>query len=251
MGNKSSSSTKTEVLNQAVNDALIKSVQQCSTAALQNQLIEVVGDGNTLDNVEMSQKLTSLAKCASSQEAVSALAANMASQLKQTAEAQNTALLGALQGSESKTEAEIQNIIENHITLDSMQSMISTLEQKQTITVVGKGNTLKNISMAQTMEAISTIMSDQVSKISSELTTNSSAEQAASSKVDDPITNALKAIGEIMTGPLKMFVIIFIVLIVGFLVWWSSGGSDIASQGLDMYAAQQGQLEQEPQYQMA
>jgi hypothetical protein len=31
-----------------------------------------------------------------------------------------------------------------------------------------------------------------------------------------------------------------IAVIAGFLYWWTSGGSDLADKGLDMYAEQQG-----------
>lgn len=240
MGNSTSSKSTTDILTQSINDAMIQSIQQCGSTSLQIQNIDVKGSGNVLNNVQMKQAVDSVMKCASSQEAMSAMAANIANTIKQTADSQGVALLGALQGADSQTNTKIKNIVENHINMQSVQSIMSAAIQKQTISVDGSNNVLMNISMDQLYKNITEAAAQQVAKIVSDITSSSTAEQSASSKVRDPISDAIKAIGDLIMGNFLIFALIMIALMAAALYWWNSGGMEFAQDGMALYAEQQG-----------
>lgn len=239
MGGSSSKSTLS-VMNQSINSAMISSIQNCGSSSVQMQEINVVGSGNVLNNVQMKQAIDSVTKCASDQSAMSDMTAKMAAAIKQTADSQGVALIGALQGSSSDVNTKIQNIVSNYINLQSMQNIVNNAVQKQTIKVDGTNNTLINISMDQFYKNITDAAASQTAALTTAVVADTQAEQHASSTTTDPISDAIKAVGSIITGNFLIFALIMIAVIAGFLYWWTSGGDEFASRGMDLYAQQQG-----------
>lgn len=252
MGNGTSSKSNMEVINQSINSAMISSIQNCASNSLQIQEIDVKGSGNVLNDVQMKQAITSITKCASDQSAMSDMTAKMAAAIKQTADSQGVALIGALQGSSSEVNTKIQNIVSNYINLQSMQNIVSAAVQKQTVKVDGTNNVLINISMDQLYKNLTDAAASQTAALTTAVVSDVQAEQQASSKVEDPISNAIKAIGDLIMGNFLIFALIMIACLGAFLLWWNSGGADFASQGMDLYAQQQGlgqsEYEQQGEY---
>ncbi len=248
MGAGSSSKNKLDIMNQTLNNAFISSIQNCGSSSLQLQEIDVKGSGNVLNDVQMKQVVNSVMKCASSQQAISDMAAKMAETIKQTAAAQNIALVGALQDSSSETDTNIKNIVSNYINMQSVQNITSNAVQKQTIKVDGANNVLMNISMDQFYKNLTEAAAEQVAKLSSAVVADTSAEQSSTSTSTNFIAEIFDSVGKMITGNFLIFAIILIACIGGFLIWWSSGGADFASQGMDLYAEQQGLGQGEEQY---
>lgn len=240
MGNGTSSKSNMEVMNESINSAMISSIQSCGSQSTQIQEIKVKGTGNVLNDIQMKQAIDTVTKCASDQSAMSDMTAKMASAIKQTADSQGVALIGALQGASSEVNTKIKNVVSNYINLQSMQNIVSAAIQKQTIDVDGSNNVLMNISMDQFYKNLTDAAASQTAKLTTAVVSETTAEQQASSKVQDPISNAIKAIGDLIMGNFLIFALIMIACIGGFLIWWQSGGDAFASQGMDLYAEQQG-----------
>jgi hypothetical protein len=249
----SSSKAKSTIIAEAVNEAMVNSMQTCTSNVDLEQSINVKGQGNVLSNIQMNQVYSSVMTCVNNTSWMSKFQNDLSAAIKQSAESQSVALLGALGNSDTEVENYIKNSVRNSVNVSTMTQLINNIKQKQTINVQGVGNTLINISMSQMNNNISSSTQELVGSMDVINRIAAVADQKAKSTQQDPIANLLSGLANLLTGPLMWVAIMLIGGLVIFVIFLNTGaGQAIMDKGFDYadgYAASQGYGSAEMQYQ--
>lgn len=234
MGNKSS--TSLSVCNDLAVNVSMDSIMSCSSAATQQQLIElkdVKGNVN-ISGVSMTQGASVNMSCVMDSVKQNEIAMKVSNALAQQAEASGQAVLSALGNTKANASANIHNKIMTNISANTTMEMSASVNQTQAITVanVGGNVVIANVSMEQGAQVIAQgLMKTQAyASVINEVAT--AMDQKSKSEEKNPIATVIdsigKAVGTVMSAP----ILIFGGLIVGALVLFvlikfvfKSGGS--------------------------
>ena len=207
----------------------------------------------------MDQVYRSITTCINKTDWMTKFQNDLSASIKQSAESQSVALLGALGNSNSEVETNIRNSVKNAVNVTTMTNLVNNMKQAQTVYVDGVGNTLLNVSMRQISDNIASSTQELVGSIDVINKIAAVADQKAKSTQQDPIANLLKGLSELFTGPLMWIAIMLIGGLIVFVVFLNSGaGSALMDQGFQQldnyqgnYADDQYQNGQDYQYEQA
>lgn len=132
MGTTSSSVSQSNVINKAITDVIMKTVQDCSSYMNINQSVNTSGL-NLFGSITESSTLS--ASCLSNIKMTSDLANAIAANIQQQATQNNVALLPSYTGNASISN--VQNIVQNKITDDVIQQCSASLTGNQSVNQSG------------------------------------------------------------------------------------------------------------------
>jgi len=232
MGTTASKSTA-ETLNDIAVEAVQRTVQNCTTTASQDQIMQV---DYVVGNVDISgstftQGMTVDMQCMMSDTKQSEISNTLTNTIKQFADATSKGLLVPPGGTEAETINDITNRIKTGLTQESIQNSMTAVSQSQKIQFgfIGKNFTAKNVSMTQTMDVIAksivqtSAVQSIINKVANDIDQSSTSES----------TGAETAIAEGLFGMLGAWaygvigvVVIISLLLFGFMFYFFFGGSE-------------------------
>lgn len=232
MGTTSSKSTS-EILNEVAVDVVQRTVQNCTTSATQQQIMQVdyVNGNVDISHSTFTQAMSVDMSCLLSDQKTSEIANKLATEVVQFAEAKSRGLLVPPGGTEASIISNLTNDIKTGLTQESVQNAITTGEQTQKIQFgfIGGNFIAKNVTMSQTMEIIAksivetamvqSIINDVSNKVDSEATSESTGTDAV---VADGLFGLL---GTWAYGVIGIVVVISLLLF-AFMFYFFFGGSE-------------------------
>jgi hypothetical protein len=228
----SSSKTNATVINEAVSELMLASMQSCSNEKDIVQEIVVKGQGNLLSDISMEQMYRSILTCANDTDWMSKLQTDIEDTIKQKADSKSLAFLGVLSESDSSVDSLVSKSVKDSINLKTVSDLVNKTRQKQSIYIEGKGNVLTNITMKQMNDDIASSTQALVGSIDILKKLKTDVDQEAKAAQDDPIANLLKGLSDIISGPIMWIGIIIIGGLIIFVVFMNSGaGASLIEQG--------------------
>lgn len=201
-----SSKTTVDILNSVAVSASMRTVQSCTTAASQNQLIQLQAVGDvTLGDINQSQGVSVNTECLFSTAKKNEMAASMSNDIVAKLSASSEGFLKSFGGSHSDAVTNIKNMFTAAVNMVDIQNNVTSSMQRQTLSVNAGGNLVAgNISQSQTAEIIakSIVESKNTNKVIQDIA-NAVDQNASSSNVGTAAALA------------KYIVIIVVVVIIG------------------------------------
>lgn len=213
-----------ETLNQIAIDVTQQTTSRCVTTSTQQQLIEatnVAGDV-VIEGSTLSQGSTIDMECLLSADTQSKIQSNIANEISQYADSQGQGMISALGSTKAEASANIKNMFESKVKLETLQESITKSMQVQAIraTNVGGNFVVRNVNMSQLASVVaktiikSTSYSDVINEIANKL------DQKATAKEDSPLKPLTDMIGGvagsitwIIIGVVAVAAVIVVVLI--------------------------------------
>jgi hypothetical protein len=192
----------------------------------------------------MVQTLRLSSSCAQDDKNVATIQQTVENAIKQQAEAQNVALLGAASSSNSVTATQIHNEVKAAITRETIQNIVNNFNAMQEIWLDGNSNIVEDITMEQSMEVLYDQSMAALSQMSVMQSLKNTAEQVSVAKQTNPISEIISAIGSIISymGTVWGIIIIVIVIVGGYLAYsfftGGSGGAPSPMMQLGQFAQQ-------------
>jgi len=224
----SSSKTKTNIGTELVASAIARSIVNCNTNTVISQKVSVQGDGNVVSGVTKNQATKLSIECFHSAENMAKIQNEVAAAIKQAAESQSVALLGVIGNSDAEIDLNITNAVKNDITQETIQNIVLSTNTEQGIDITGNYNLVKNVTQAQTAAMVSKNTQAAVNQMNSIAMITNAVDQAAKSTQEDPVTNAITAVGNAIAGimdafssPMTLMLILIAVVAVAYIL---SGG---------------------------
>jgi hypothetical protein len=177
------------------------------------------------------QKLT--LSCDQTSQALVDMQNQVAQAIKQAATAQNEALLGALQSSNSDVDSTIRNDVQNHLNLKNINELITNTNAAQGIDIHGNNNIVRNFTESDVQDILSSNSQKILQQMKTVNAITQQLDQKSDSTVTNPISEIIASIGQAiadvwnaMTGPLKWILIIIAVVLVAYLFSGYGSGAE-------------------------
>lgn len=200
-----------------VTNVIQSTTQSCITSDIGGNSILIDGNYNVLDNVTQTLSFTVNQNCSAMVEDPdnfsSAVANSIQQQLAQTS-AELGSFLSGSQGDNANTS--ITNAVTTNITQETVQNCLMQNSFPQSITVIGNGNDLMNVTQSTVADVIMTCTLNQNGAITSAQTIADTVNQISNQAMTNPISDCIdKIFGAGIVG----IVVIFVVLIVSIILY--------------------------------
>lgn len=233
MGNTNTKSS-IDVVNSMAIRSIQETIQNCTTTATNNQLIDlgyVVGDV-TIDGLTQKQGISVKMDCVLESNTTNKMAANIASVIKQYADAESEGLLVPPGGTEVEVISNIENDLEIAMRQTDAQESVSEATNNQTIQAayVGGNFVLKNVTMDQSIQMVATsiVKSTKVQETLAGILADLDQKSTATSKGTDAIIgDTISSIVDSITSSVGLLIalpIIIIFIFIGVIMFMNSGG---------------------------
>jgi hypothetical protein len=203
-------------MTEAVSKVLTKNIMKCDRKVVLNQTIDVSGDYNIVSNAKMRQGFEMSTTCFQDVSMMAQIQNEMFSEIKAQAKAQSVAVLGVLGNSDSETDTKIRNSINNEITSETMNLIVTNVNQSQGISVSGNHNIVENVDLEQLTNLVEKASQSVVSNLSVINTLANSVEAKSESSQTNPLDFIANMLGALMSGPI-IVILLIIAAVMGFL----------------------------------
>jgi len=219
MGGTQSKSVINQVTEISVK-ATMRTIQECSTAATQSQLIDLQAKGDiTIGDVTQRQGVQVDSKCLAQSDKQVKIRNDVAAAIANYAEAQGPAVLSLLGASKSEATVNIQNRLPMSFNMDTIQKNVTAVMQNQKIAV--KSTEGKIIAGALTQEQTAQIVAKSIvadkSYASALNDISNKIAQGSKAKSTNPIADIISSIGTAFTGWIVYIAIAIIVIVAAIL----------------------------------
>ncbi len=231
MGAAQSTTTSTlAVVNKAVSQTILSTLQNCAASATAGQTVDVSGSGNNISGINQSQAISINVSCLSNAATTTKLQADISNSIKQTLDQKSVALLSSLGMPSASARINIDNEVKNVFSQSNIQNCVTSLSGIQGVVVSGSNNTISGITQTQALSSISDCVSKQVQNLSTVMAAVNKADQ----DVKNTSTNPLDFIGDLFSGlsnvVLGGMALIVVVLIILLIAWKATSGGAPAAQ---------------------
>lgn len=190
-GTSSSNSTKIDV--SAAVTLLSQNIMNCASNTMASQELVVSGNFNVVDGRQM-QTLHLSATCSQNAQNIADLQQQISTALKAAAEAQSTALLGALNSTSSDVSTMITNDVKQNITQQTVANIVNSTNLQQKILISGDRN-IVNFSQEQTAQLVFTSCQDVINNLKSVQTMNNALDTSSSATTKNPLAEVVDSLG--------------------------------------------------------
>lgn len=196
MGNGSSSKTTTNIDTSIAVNALAQTIMNCTSNVQAGQSFIISGNGNIVSNSTQVQALSFNSTCKQSSENMADLQAKISNAISQVASTQTQAVMSAISaGSESETDVTIRNDVEQNITQQTIQNIISNVTAQQSLIISGNNNVVNNFTQNQTLSIVTSACQNSINSLKSVSDMNAAIDQSAKTEQKDPIAGIIGAVG--------------------------------------------------------
>ncbi len=183
----SKASNRVDVLNQTMTAVLTRSIMRCTTQSVITQRINISGSGNVINGVTMRSAFKLSSSCSQDSSSIQKIRDEVETAIKQKAESESIALIGALGNSKAESEANLRNLIGKNITAETINEIVQRTNTEQGLDISGSNNIVKNITQEILVDLMFQNAQDVLS--SSDLSTalKNAADQDALAKQTNPL----------------------------------------------------------------
>jgi hypothetical protein len=213
MGGGSSSMNASETFTKNVAEAMSESIQNCSGKTIIDMNVAIIGSGNVVKGLRLVQGMQLSTNCHTDDKNVAATQQAVENAIKQNAEAQGVALLGALGSSSSSNSTKIHNEVIAKINRKTIQNIINDYNLTMNFYLNGNSNIVEDVTMEQTAKVLQDNCLSAISQLSSVQEVKNEIDQKSKSTQTNPISEIISAIGSIFTSLGMIWMVIIIVVI--------------------------------------
>jgi hypothetical protein len=226
-GGGSKQKTVSETLTDVATNILTETIQKCGVSLNQSQEIVISGSYNVASDITMDQSFSINSSCTQDAKSMAEIQNKMAQAMTQKAEQLGDSVFGAIGGivgSKSKQDVEnhIKTSIKNEITARTVQDIIQTVNNVQSIRVSGDRNIIRNIAMTQIGKLISQNAQSAIQKTKLINDIKTKVDQEAKQTQENPFVGAIKGmwggINQLMSADWNSVIIIVLILVIGMVV---------------------------------
>jgi peptidyl-tRNA hydrolase len=199
MGGTESKAT-TNVVTEAVNKAVVRNIIDCKSNTTVKQQITVRGDGNIVRGVRQVQGVKLSLSCAQDAQSMARMQTDVQNAIKQAAESQGVALLGALGSTDSEVNNNIRQAVSNEVTQEAIQNIVLQTNLDQGIDIDGNMNLIQDVDQSQLSDMVSRNAQKIINKMEAITSIANKVTQDTKTEQSDPITSVVSAIGNAMTS---------------------------------------------------
>lgn len=210
MGGTQSSVSHYEALSSTSMSASMQTIQSCTTAASQSQIIQLVAAGNiTVGDITQVQGVSIDTQCLFSADKTNTMASDISNAIVNNLEASGSGMTSVVANTRTEAVTKIKNELVVAINMDSVQNSVASTMQNQTVSINSGGTIIAgNISQTQTASLIAkTIMKS---------TSVNSIIQDIANKADNKLKSEQKSA---LAGILKYVLLILLVLVVAYVIF--------------------------------
>ncbi len=190
----STSSSSANVATKSVVEAVTKNLMSCSSSSVATQSLIVSGSNNVVRGKQV-QYIKLSASCYQKAENIDNLQVIIKDAIKQAAEAQNAALIGALSTSNAVNDTNISNDVQQHITKETITNVINKSNTQQEVIISGNNNIVDNFTQEQTSDVVYSNVQDLLNKMSTIQTLESVAQQDSKSTQTNSFAEFVDSLG--------------------------------------------------------
>lgn len=216
MGSNSSSLSYTDA-SALVTNVIQSTTQSCITSDVGGNSITIDGNYNVLDNVTQTLSFTVNQNCSAMVEDPDDFSTSISNSIQQQM-AQQSAEMGSFLSGDQKDSAtsSITNNVTNNITQETVQNCLSQNSFPQSITVIGNGNDLMNVTQSTVADVIMTCALNQNGAIISAQNIADTVNQTSNQALTNPVSDC---IDKLFSAGIVGIVVIFVVLIVSIILY--------------------------------
>ncbi len=250
-GASSKSKSSTEIINEVVGKAFMKSTQDCQSKISQQQAIVNYGNNAIFNNISFDQTVQFTLNCSHISKADAKFMNDFSSEIQNQLSAESSGLPLIL-SSNAKTSVDINNQIKNLVStsvdFQQAQNCIQQFMQTQSIINYGNSALFNNVTFKQQMDftasciANHTSKTDLANKLEDIIKNNGTAVEKnfASTIVDsvgNAITNAISGLANLLSLPFQYIVggIVLVILVSVYLAFGSGEENDDDDKEREFY----------------
>jgi hypothetical protein len=225
-GGGSKTKNKSQVVNDFVSKSIAETVMNCNNQSSVSQRLDIRGNYNVVKDVNMKQAFSLSSQCFQDVNVMNKMVNEIANSVKQAAESQNIALLGALSKSTAEVDNYVYNAVKNEIKSSAIQNIVNATNAEQGIGITGNHNIVENVTMNQVVDMISKNSQSVINDTDVATRAKTAVDQSASAKQENPLDAITDMVGKVMDGvasPFKLGMAI-VGLIVVMIAWAMFGG---------------------------
>lgn len=226
MGAHQTKNTSTDVTN-LMTSVMQKTVQSCTTEAEAGNAFSVSGSGDVAQNISQKSVITVNANCAANLTKSSDLSNAIQNSITQGLSDSSDFGSGLFSVSSDINTANMQNNISSTVSNTSIETCLNQLDQRNIISVSGANDAIDNVKQDSVGSLMTSCLlkDSQVSDALNGIT--NAANQHATYKAKGPISDISDALSSLISAPMKMIGVLFIVIICFVILYklMSSGGS--------------------------
>lgn len=215
MGGGSSSTAKTNIATSSVVDAVARNIMNCGSNSVITQTFAITGDYNVVKDTKQVQNIKLSSDCSQDSKNIADLQQAVSNAIKQSAEAQNVSVLGALGSADSDTNTVISNDVRQHITQENIQNIVNNSNAKQEIIISGNHNIVDNFSQEQTYEIVYQNAQQVVNQMKTVQTIENAVDQESKATQTNPVSDIIDSV----FGGLQGFGILWVIVAVAVIVF--------------------------------
>lgn len=232
MGGSTSSTAKSNTLNQEITNALSKTMQTCSTQISQRQSLDVSGSYNIVSGVKMLQAIKFNAECIQEVENKAKMQTDIANAIKNFAKAEGQQFSAT--DTTAYSETNVDNVVQRTFNNEAINTITNSVNAEQGISISGDHNIVKDITMEQTNNMIAKATQKYTTDIATELGLKNDVDNSSDAKTKNILSFLTDWLGEL--GPMMMVIIV----VGGFIFYqmFMGGGGGSSSSGQRPYYPQ-------------
>ena len=243
-GGGSKASSKSTIVNDFVSKSMAESIMNCTNRSSINQSLTLRGNFNVVKGVNMKQGFSLSSTCYQDATSMTKLSSDLSNAVKQSAEAQNIALLGALSNSEANVDSYLRSSIRNEVSSSTVQNIVNETNANQGIDIAGNHNIVADITMNQVVDMIADATQRSMSSADVTNMMKNLLEGSTAARQDNPldvIADMIASVAGSIMGPFYLIAAIIglVIIILLYLMVGRGGGGDGGGSGNGNYGQMQ------------
>jgi hypothetical protein len=222
MGNAPSTAATSASVTSAVANTMLAAVQNCGASASGSQGLNVSGTGNTVTGVNQSQNISINLSCLSDTSTIQAMQTSISNAITQQVTQSSVALLSIGMPAAAAASA-ISNEVTNNFTSSAIQNCMTGINGSQNVSVSGTNNVVSGVTQAQALTSISNCAQKILNNMSTVTTATNAADQALTNTSTNPL-DFLSSIFSSITTTVALAIGGVITVIILVIVLIASGG---------------------------
>lgn len=199
-GGGSKSSNRSNIVSTAASNVIVKNIMDCKSNTWLKQKFTLIGSGNVVSGFKQVMNFKLSSDCSQSAQSLTSLQTDIANAVKQSAESNNVALLGAFGSSQSEVELNIRNAIENNVTQETISNIVNQTNAAQEALIIGDNNIVDNFTQDMTMSLLQDNAQKALSSVSIINKMDNEADQKSKSTMENPISQILDSVGKMLSS---------------------------------------------------
>jgi hypothetical protein len=213
MGGGSSSSVTNVIDTSVAVKTLTNAIMSCRGNSNITQMLNISGDNNTISGVRQLNAFKLSSTCNQEIKDNKQIQQDIANQLTAAAEAKGSGILSALGGSKSDVNTKIFSDISTMLESNTVNNIVNNVNQLQGINISGNNNIVKDFTQQMTSELVFSSVQTAINNLDAVQRLNTASNSQSTAVTTNPISDVIDSVFNGLSGLLKYWVILVIVVV--------------------------------------